>query len=194
MLLLCSAIILLAGNNLAGATAASREDILIDILSVWSQFRDPQTGFWFDTLHLPDTGDLVPCGDSNNFYSSAGTGIGLVSEAIMAELGYLGREETESHVVQSLTSLIMDWPKEPFSGFMVHFSNRNLDALSEFSTIDTTELVLGALFAGNYFGGETLDLALQLRDATQWADAIKAADNPDIYPIVDAETGIFRGK
>ena len=33
--------------------------------------------------------------------------------------------------------------------------------------------MLGALFAGNYFGGEVEDLALQLRDGTQWSDAIK---------------------
>ena len=79
---------------------------------------------------------------------------------------------------------------------MVHFTNRNLDVLrfpflvfirfytngnselSEFSTIDTTELVLGALFAGNYFGGEVENLALQLRDATQWSDAIKLIEIP----------------
>ena len=83
---------------------------------------------------------------------------------------------------------------------MVHFTNRNLDALrfpcslplgifykhfnsdlSEFSTIDTTELVLGALFAGNYFGGEVENLALQLRDATQWSDAIKLIEMPYLY-------------
>ena len=61
------------------------------------------------------------------------------------------------------------------SGFPVYFifyKHLNSD-LSEFSTIDTTELVLGALFAGNYFGGEVENLALQLRDATQWSDAIK---------------------
>ena len=34
---------------------------------------------------------------------------------------------------------------------------RNLDPLSEYSTIDTSECVLGALFAGNYFGGEVID-------------------------------------
>ena len=48
--------------------------------------------------------------------------------------------------------------------------------LSEFSTIDTTILVLGALFAGNYFGGQVEQLALQLRDATQWSDAIKLVE------------------
>ena len=56
-------------------------------------------------------------------------------------------------------------------------SSSNSD-LSEFSTIDTTELVLGALFAGNYFGGEVENLALQLRDATQWSDAIQLIEIP----------------
>ena len=76
------------------------------------------------------------------------------------------------NLVQTLTSLLTSWPRETFSGFMVHFTNRwrvkmkllrhllnvenvrNLDPLSEYSTIDTSECVLGALFAGNYFGGE----------------------------------------
>ena len=30
---------------------------------------------------------MTPCGPNNNFYSSAGTGMGMVSEAIMVELG-----------------------------------------------------------------------------------------------------------
>ena len=91
---------------------------------------------------------------------------------------------------------------------MVHFSNRNLDALSEFSSIDSTIAVLGALFAGNYFGGEVtllmlkhfliffyqvLDLALQLRDATQWSDAIYAADDSGIAAAVDPDTGVLHG-
>ena len=73
----------------------------------------------------------MPCGPRNNFYSSAGTGMGLLSEAIMVELGYSTREEAEARLVQSLTSLISDWPREPFSGFMVHFTNRNHDQLRE---------------------------------------------------------------
>ena len=55
--------------------------------------------------------------------------MGLLSEAIMVELGYSTREEAEARLVQSLTSLISDWPREPFSGFMVHFTNRNHDQL-----------------------------------------------------------------
>ena len=94
------------------------------------------------------------------------------------------------------------------SGFPVVFNrfykNCNFN-LSEFSTIDTTILVLGALFAGNYFGGEVENLALQLRDATQWSDAIKLVEiqrfqfiftlvfrsesNPTIYPTINPNTG-----
>ena len=35
--------------------------------------------------------------------------------------------------------------------------------LSEFSTIDTTILVLGAKLAGNYFGGRVAQLANQVQ-------------------------------
>ena len=75
-------------------------------------------------------------------------GMGLVSEAIATELGYLTRDEGVARVRLTLDTLLTHWPRDSHSGFMVHFTNRNWDALSEFSTIDTTELVLGALFAG----------------------------------------------
>ena len=65
--------------------------------------------------------------------------------------------------------------------------------LSEFSTIDTTILVLGALFAGNYFGGEVENLALQLRGASQWSDAIWAESEPGILAVVDPNTGAGGG-
>ena len=65
--------------------------------------------------------------------------------------------------------------------------------LSEFSTIDTTILVLGALFAGNYFGGEVETLALQLRAATKWSDAIWGEDVPGLVAVVDPNTGAGGG-
>ena len=119
--------------------------------------------------------------------------MGLVSEAIATELGYLTQKEGEVRVRLTLETLLSVWPRDSHSGFMVHFTNRNWDALSEFSTIDTTELVLGALFAGNYFGGEIFDMSQQLLQNVKWSDAIKAADNPRIFPIVNSETGEFKG-
>ena len=94
--------------------------------------------------------------------------MGLLSEAVATELGYLLREEAIIRVKQTLMTLLTNWPRDSHSGFMVHFTNRNWDSLSEYSTIDTTELVLGALFAGNYFGGEILVLAQQLLDNVRY--------------------------
>ena len=38
--------------------------------------------------------------------------------------GYRSREEATVNLVQTLTSLLTSWPRETFSGFMVHFTNR----------------------------------------------------------------------
>ena len=58
-----------------------QETIFSDALSVWNSFRDPETGAWCDTLRFTDdpAATVDVCGESNNFYSSAGTGMGLVS-------------------------------------------------------------------------------------------------------------------
>ena len=69
---------------------STRQAIMDDIVGAWNLFRDPQNGFWCDSMWLSDY--QTPCGPSNNFYSSAGTGMGLVSEAIMTELGERERE------------------------------------------------------------------------------------------------------
>ena len=63
-----------------------QQSIMDDIVAVWRQFRDPDNGFWCDTLRL-DRDIMTPCGPNNNFYSSAGTGMGMVTETIMVELG-----------------------------------------------------------------------------------------------------------
>ena len=64
---------------------STRQKIMDDIVGVWNLFRDQGTGLWCDSLWFADY--QTPCGPDNNFYSSAGTGMGLVSEAIMTELG-----------------------------------------------------------------------------------------------------------
>ena len=90
-----------------------------------------------------------------------------MSEAIMAKLGYRSKDVARERVKRSLNSVIKSWPREYHSGFLIHFTNRNLDTSKEYSTMDTEELVLGALFAGNYLGEEVLKLATQLRDSVQ---------------------------
>ena len=73
--------------------SSTRQAIMDDIVGAWNLFRDPGNGFWCDGLWFSDY--PTPCGPSNNFYSAAGTGMGLVSEAIMTELGEREREMDE---------------------------------------------------------------------------------------------------
>ena len=47
--------------------------------------------------------------------------------------------------------------------------------------------------SGNYFGGDIATTANALLNSVKWSDAIKAADNPTIYPVVNSETGVFSG-
>ena len=97
----------------SGVGSGGLEDpLLVDLVKVWQQFRDPGTGFWCDSLDLtqeflvefllrkiskidlPNFSSFfilillqVPCGPLHNYYSSAGTGMGLATEAVMTELG-----------------------------------------------------------------------------------------------------------
>ena len=61
-----------------------KEKIFSDALSVWNSFRDPENGAWCDTLRFTDDPSALvdTCGESNNFYSSAGTGMGLECDSI----------------------------------------------------------------------------------------------------------------
>ena len=80
---------------------STQQAIMDDIVAVWRQFRYissyrvspkrmiiyrvPLNGLYCDKLRFSVS--WTPCGPNNNQYSSAGTGMGLVSEAIMVELG-----------------------------------------------------------------------------------------------------------
>ena len=54
--------------------AGLRGQIFNDSLALWNLFRDKENGVYCDTINFPSTGAVTPCGPSNNFYSSAGTG------------------------------------------------------------------------------------------------------------------------
>ena len=52
---------------------------------------------------------------------------------------------------------------------------------------------ISKIFLGNYFGGEIIEMANVLLKSVNWSDAIKAADKPTIFPIVNSNTGEFKG-
>ena len=68
-----------------------------DIVGVWRMFRDPLTGFWCDNLYFADSPEdppTNPCGPEVNVYSSAGTGMGLISEAILMHAVSVWRKQS----------------------------------------------------------------------------------------------------
>ena len=107
-------------------------------------YRDPLNGFYCDGLWF-NTAILTPCGPNNNFYSAAANGMGLVSEAIMVELGginilskfnhplsfnllssgYQTRQEGEERLIHTLNNMLDIWPRNlNETGWMLHFTNR----------------------------------------------------------------------
>ncbi len=99
--------------------------------------------------------------------SIASTGYGLASLPIGVENGWIDKNEAEDIAIQSLTSLK---ELERVEGFYYHFYDYNTGEKLpvEVSCIDTTLFLYGALFAGEYFGGETLDLANEIYDEVNW--------------------------
>lgn len=161
---------------------------MTDLFQFWESFREPLSGLYCDTIMFADNKSCTP----GDMYSSAGTGMGLIAECVFAEVGLLTMEDAESRVRQTLANVLGSWPRESFHGFLAHFIVLKGDgyvALSEFSTIDTAELAMGALFAGNYFGGDILAQAQAFAQSVSWSDAIKSADLSTIYPVVDPVTG-----
>ena len=53
MITSCLSLVLLAGipRSVLGISA-TQESLMEDIVGVWSQFRDPDTGLWCDTLRF----------------------------------------------------------------------------------------------------------------------------------------------
>lgn len=168
---------------------AKVDNIWNDTLAAWGTFRDPRNGLWCDSVSFSGPA----CGVDNDRYSSAGTGMGLVSEAVAVEVGSSDHAVARKRVVETLKTVLAQWPAEPHTGFRVHWTDARSQIMGEFSTVDTAELVLGARLAGNYFGGEALALSTQLMQGVRWSAAIEAADQPTIYPVVNATTGAFSG-
>jgi hypothetical protein len=180
----------------AASSAVAPSRLLNHTFHFWNTYRDPYNGLYCDNIRfdIPER-----CGEvTNRRYSSAAVGMGLVADCVFAEIGLLPREDAQTRALQTLKTLRSgDWPTEKFSGFFVHWTcgdrDSKLRGCGEYSTVDTAEMAMGALFAGNFFGGEVQRLAQALSRSVSWSNAIKAADSPTIFPVVDKDSGKMSG-
>lgn len=163
------------------------DPLMRDIFLMWNTFRDPRNGLFCDHSPFAASDGESECGTPDRSrYSSAGTGMGLIADCVFAELGFLSRAVAQNRTLQTLSSLLTHWPREHVHGFYMHFTDDSFHLVGKYSTVDTAEMVLGALFAGNYFGGYVQEQAQTLARGISWSDAIRDGLDPRVYTFSDA--------
>jgi hypothetical protein len=150
--------LLLAGAALPGRVLAARRSLP----AFYSEIEQRTFRFFWDTVNRKN--GLVPDRwPSPSFCSIAAVGFALPAYAIGAERGWCSRAEARD---LTLTTLRFFWnaPQGParsgttgYRGFFYHFldmqtGERFRDV--ELSSVDTTILLMGVLFAGQYYDRE----------------------------------------
>jgi hypothetical protein len=105
---------------------------------------------------------------SDGIASIASVGFGLTAYLIGVEKGYITYEEAYERVDGTLDTLL---DMERVEGFYFHFVDMSTGKRawnSEVSNIDTAILLMGVLSAGEYFGGEIEEKALEIYDGVNW--------------------------
>ena len=120
--------------------------------------------------------------------SVANIGIGLIALCIADKMGWI--RDAEEKVITTLKSIsgqnLPFFPDRNASGFFRHFIDMNSGAQmweSEYSTIDTGILTVGALFSKRYFSDneEIKLLADSLWESIDWSKSIADASRGAIY-------------
>ncbi|MFH1593585.1 MAG: glucoamylase family protein [Candidatus Omnitrophota bacterium] len=118
--------------------------------------------------------------------SIASTGFGLTALCVGAERGWITRFEAVKRSILAIDAFLPRSPGEkPLAegkdGFFYHFLDMHTGkraGKSEISTVDTAILVLGAITAGEYFGGEVKEKAEKLYGMVQWGKFISDEEGP----------------
>ena len=107
--------------------------------------------FWNETKANGLTIDKIYSNKKSKYSSIASIGFALASYVIGVERGYISFSEGMNRVRTTLDTILKI---EDFHGLLPHFLNFKTDMndSSEYSTIDTSILLMGAISAASYFG------------------------------------------
>ncbi|HVX66428.1 MAG TPA: hypothetical protein VHA11_07495 [Bryobacteraceae bacterium] len=123
----------------------------------------------------PDTGLVLDRAradgrESRRIASIAATGFGLSALCIAHQRGFLSGREARQRVERTLEFLLSGTPR--MHGFYYHFLDADTGARApgcELSSVDTTWLLCGVIFARQHFGtGKILELANEIIDTIEW--------------------------
>jgi hypothetical protein len=142
-----------------------------------------RTFHFFWDLEDPTTHLIPDRAPTPSFSSIAAVGFGLTAYGIGAERGFVTREQAAQRTLATLQSLLaMKQGPEPqgvsgYKGFFYHFLDMKTAErfkTVELSTVDTSLLIAGALFAQSYFDRDNAtekairDAAEQLYERVEW--------------------------
>jgi hypothetical protein len=140
---------------------------------VVSLMRSRGCGFFIDAMR-GGTGLVWDRASDPDRFSIAGTGFGLGALCVAEYNGLISRAEAESLAIRCLDSLLAAQAsfQADAHGFLYHFlrpgSPPARDGDCEVSSVDTALMAVGALIAGQHFGGAVRVKAKQLYDAIDW--------------------------
>ncbi|PYQ32097.1 MAG: Tat pathway signal protein [Acidobacteria bacterium] len=142
-----------------------------------------RTFHFFWDLEDPGTHLIPDRAPTPSFSSIAAVGFGLTAYGIGAERGFVTRDEAAQRTLATLQSLLaMKQGPEPrgvsgYKGFFYHFLDMKTAErfqTVELSTVDTSLLIAGALFAQSYFDRDNptekaiREAAEQLYERVEW--------------------------
>ncbi len=131
---------------------------------LWNE-SDPRTGLTKDRAN----NDPAKGADTHTVASVASTGYALAALPIGVERGWISRKDGEARALTTLRWFRDNQPNE--HGFYYHFVNWRTGAREwscELSSIDSGLFLLGAITAGQYFGGEARRVASELYARADW--------------------------
>lgn len=158
--LLAGSSALMAASGARSAGAAARLGDAIPLPAIYSEIEE-RTFRWFWDNANPRNGLVPDRSPTPSFSSIAAVGFALVAYAIGAERGWCSRAQARD---LTLTTLRF-FAKAPqgaqpggmsgYKGFYYHFLDMETGQRfrdCELSSVDTTILLMGVLFAGQYYG------------------------------------------
>ena len=119
--------------------------------------------------------------------SIATVGFAMCAYMIGVEREYITFDEGFSRVMKTLHTIKK---VENHKGFMVHFLNQKTLELTkhpEYSTIDTAIFLMGAITAGEYFGGEAKEIVNELVERVDWEWLVITKNNKKIFRMAYSE-------
>lgn len=154
--------------------------------------RHPETGLYADSYMPFDKNPDLRC-------SIAATGVGLIGLCVADLEGWDDQASDKALLtLRAVTGKIdgCNVARDPKAGFFAHFvdmeTGENLH--SELSTIDTSLLVAGALFAGNHFKEskpEISQIANELLLEMDWSVVVSDIDTGSINMVVKDGKGVM---